>query len=206
MMRDPGNEAGPRVAEPPSSWFLSSRERLLWLSAGVVQIGIWSTLPLAGQLAAQLRDRVPLDVTFLVAFLLLMTAVAWGALRRSARRRDLWLAAALVAATALLVTRTGIPLTERSHLIEYGLVAVLILHALEARRAAGGAVRWPAGVAIVGTSVLGGIDESIQAVLPNRVFDPRDLLFNVLAACMTVGLTLLLRVSTHWMEAILRPK
>lgn len=183
-----------------SAWFRHPLERNLWLCAVAVQLGIWATLPLAGKLATWLDGWFPLEMAFLAAFLLLMAAVVWGALRRSARWRDLWIVAALVAVATLLATRTGIPLAERSHLIEYGLVAVLIYHALLARRAAGGAVRGAAAIAVTSTAALGAVDEAIQAALPNRVFDPRDLLFNALAACMTVGITVVLRGASSWLS------
>ena len=189
-----------RATRTGERWFLSPREKALWWSVLAVQVGIYSTLPFAGRLIARLRGWFPLELVFLSAFLVLMSAVAWGALSRTgskARRRDLWLVAALTAVAALLFTRTGIPLAERSHLIEYGLVAVLIFHALDARRAAGGIVHLPAALAVGVTASLGLVDEAIQGALPTRVFDPRDLLFNTLAGCMTVGMTVVLRFASH---------
>jgi len=47
-------------------------------------------------------------------------------------------------------------------------------------------------VAIVAAAVIGTIDEGIQAVLPSRVFDPRDIMFNALAAFMAVAASVLL--------------
>lgn len=194
-----GSPKGRDVGDPVvrgnrgGSWFRSAQERWLWTCALCVQLGIWATLPLAGRLVGWLEGWYPLELVFFVAFVALMSAVAWAALRSPRRTPRDWLVAALVAVSALLVTRTGIPLVERSHLIEYGLLAVLIFHALDARRAAGGAVRWVALPAIGGTALLGLVDEAIQAVLPGRVFDPRDLLFNGLAAVSTVGMTVLLR-------------
>lgn len=44
----------------------------------------------------------------------------------------------------------------------------------------------PALLAIVIAALVGVLDECIQAFLPNRVFDPLDILFNVLAAVMAV--------------------
>ena len=41
--------------------------------------------------------------------------------------------------------------------------------------------------AVLVTSLVGTIDEGIQAVLPNRVFDSLDILFNVLAAGMATA-------------------
>ena len=45
----------------------------------------------------------------------------------------------------------------------------------------------PALIAVVAACVVGVIDECIQAFLPSRVFDPEDILFNVLASMMAVA-------------------
>ena len=39
---------------------------------------------------------------------------------------------------------------------------------------------------MLATGLIGVIDECIQLLLPSRVFDPIDMLFNVLAAVMAV--------------------
>jgi VanZ family protein len=78
----------------------------------------------------------------------------------------------------------GIP--ERSHLIEYGVVAVFIYEALMERASQGRRVPVPALLAILTTSLFGVLDECIQAILPSRVFEPTDILFNVLAALMAI--------------------
>jgi hypothetical protein len=76
---------------------------------------------------------------------------------------------------------------ERTHLIEYGIVAALIHQALLERLRNGRNVPVPAALAMGATGVLGVIDECIQAVLPNRVFDPRDIFFNAFAGFMVVA-------------------
>ncbi|MYE06585.1 MAG: VanZ family protein [Chloroflexi bacterium] len=83
-------------------------------------------------------------------------------------------------------------LAERSHLIEYGVLAIFIHAALTERGEQGRAVRWPAVVAILATTAIGVIDELIQLALPHRVFDPVDMLFNTLAAGSAVGAGLVL--------------
>ena len=81
---------------------------------------------------------------------------------------------------------------ERLHFLEYGVVAALIYLALCERRARAAEadptsrdplVRLPpAVVAVILTAILGWIDEAIQAVLPNRYYDLRDVAFNSAAA------------------------
>lgn len=78
------------------------------------------------------------------------------------------------------------PIAERTHLIEYGVVAILIYAALTERASQGRRVPILALLAILATALIGILDECIQAFSPNRVFDPQDMLFNVLAAIMSV--------------------
>jgi VanZ family protein len=92
--------------------------------------------------------------------------------------------------------RVTIP--ERSHLVEYGVVAVFIYEALTERASQGRRVPLPALLAVVATSLVGALDECIQAFLPSRVFDPIDILFNVLAGVMAVVASAALSWARRW--------
>jgi VanZ family protein len=81
---------------------------------------------------------------------------------------------------------------ERTHLIEYSLVAILIYQALVERKRNGRQVPFPTLLAFTATVILGLLDESIQWNLPNRVFDWVDVGFNTLAALMAIGVSLAL--------------
>ncbi len=98
------------------------------------------------------------------------------------------IAVALGVATVyfMVFVRMGIA-EERTHLIEYGIVALLIHAALDERAMRSQHVLAPAVLAVALTGFLGVLDELIQALLPNRVFDLRDILFNALAAVMAVS-------------------
>ena len=97
----------------------------------------------------------------------------------------------------LVITRMTVP-TERSHLIEYGVVGILIFEALTERASQGRRVPLPPLLAVLATAVLGVLDECIQAILPNRVFDPVDILFNLLAGTMAVGASVALAWARRW--------
>ena len=84
---------------------------------------------------------------------------------------EIAVALGVVAAYLLVFVRMSIP-TERSHLIEYGVVALFMHEALTERVHQGRHVAAPALLAVL----VGVIDECIQLVLPNRVFDPLDML------------------------------
>ena len=83
--------------------------------------------------------------------------------------------------------------TERTHLMEYGVVGVFIYEALTERASQGRRVPVPVLLAILATTLVGALDEGIQAILPSRVFDPLDVLFNFLAAVMAVTASAALR-------------
>lgn len=70
--------------------------------------------------------------------------------------------------------------------MEYGVLAVFVYEALTERASQGRRVPVPALLAALATSLLGVLDECILAFLPSRVFEPIDILFNVLAAVMAV--------------------
>lgn len=171
--------------------FTSDRERRLWFWALAAVIAIWSTLGLAGTLAAQLRAHNLLGVAFFGAFLVTLAVVALGSLRRYGQRH-FWIVLGIATTYAMTVVRMGIPLEERTHLFEYGLLGVLIYRALSERRTQGRRVPVPALAAMLLTALLGWTDEGIQALLPSRVYDLRDVLFNALAGVMMIGASRLL--------------
>jgi VanZ family protein len=66
-------------------------------------------------------------------------------------------------------------------------VAAFVHEALIERRNQGRHVPLPGLLAIVATMLVGVVDECIQLLLPSRVFDWFDMLFNFLAALMAVS-------------------
>ncbi len=168
------------------SLFTSDRERRLWFWAAAVVLAIYATLGLAGTLAGLLRERGLLDASYVVGLFLMMLAIIGSAWRRRPGKREVWLTLGVVAVYGMIVLRMGLSPEERTHLIEYGILGVLIYQALIERRRNGVPVRSPAALAVIATASLGLIDEVIQAILPNRVWDIRDVGFNALAGLMAV--------------------
>lgn len=168
------------------SWFTSDRERRLWLAALATVAAIYSTLGLAGKLAATLRESQLLTAAFVLAFLLVLAAVGGSALVRRAGRYELWALVGIVAVYGMVVVRMGLGPEERTHLFEYLLVAVLIHQALGERAKNGRRVWAPGALTVILTALVGWLDEGIQALLPTRVYDLRDVGFNALAGLMAV--------------------
>ncbi|MCP4319884.1 MAG: hypothetical protein GY789_28880, partial [Hyphomicrobiales bacterium] len=98
-----------------------------------------------------------------------------------------------VTAVYLLVFVRMVSPAERTHLIEYGVLAVFIHKALAECANNGRSVPVPALLAVLATALLGVIDECIQAFLPIRVFDPLDIV-------VTNATTELLSQSLPWHE------
>ncbi|MDH3293485.1 MAG: VanZ family protein [Acidimicrobiia bacterium] len=165
--------------------FTSERERRLWIGTGLVVAAIYSTLGLARVLAEEFRQQGILEAAFTAAFVMILFAIGSLALRVRPGGLEIGVALGVVAVYALVFIRMAIP-EERTHVIEYGVVAVLIHEAMGERRANGGAGWSPTVVAIGLALTVGTIDELIQLFLPSRVFDVADIFTNGVSAVMAV--------------------
>ena len=175
------------------SFFASDRERRLWLWTLAIVVAIYGTLGLAPTLAGALREHGLLDAAFGFCLLLATATVVAHALKVRPGRREIAVALGVAACYLLVFVRMAIP-EERTHLIEYGVVGVFIYEALAERARHGRRVPLLPLLAVLATAVLGALDEAIQAILPSRVFDTRDIGFNLLAGAMAVGA----RVALGW--------
>ncbi len=172
-----------------------TRERRLWFWAVAVVLAIWSTLGLAQRVAGALRERNLLRVSIAVVVLLVGTIVVLQWLRKRPGRREIGVAfgVAAVYLAALPRTLSANPgLEERTHLWEYGAVGQLIYQALLERRRNGRRVPLPAILAVVVTALLGWVDEGIQSLLPNRVYDLVDVAANALSGLAAVVTTVVM--------------
>lgn len=171
--------------------FGSDRERRYWFFGLITVVAIYSTLGLAGTAAEAMRRRGLIEGAFGFALFVAAITVAGSAVSRRPRWREVWVGLGIAVAYGMVLIRMLSP-EERTHLFEYGLVSVFIHQALAERLRSDGRVLRPAGLAVVITAVLGWIDEGIQALLPNRVYDLRDVGFNALAGLMAIAARLAL--------------
>ena len=179
------------------SLFTSDLERHLWLWALAVVVAIYSTLGPAQILVAALRERNLLRVSFTIVLFLVGAVIVWRWVKRRPGWREIGVALG-VAAVYLFPWFRVETLEERTHLIEYSLVAILIHQALIERQRHGRHVPSPPTLAVVVTALLGLLDECIQAILPNRVFDLVDIGFNALAGLMAILASLALARARRW--------
>lgn len=176
-------------------FFSSDRERRLWLWTGVVLAAIYSSLGYAGTLVMELRERNLLGVSFAAFVAVFVTAFIIQWIRNRPSRREIGVFIGVGLAYWLAFLRIENP-AERTHLFEYGILAALIHQALLERRKNGRLIANPATLTVAVTALLGLVDESIQAILPNRVFDWIDVAFNALAGFMVVAARLAMKPST----------
>jgi hypothetical protein len=171
--------------------FTSDRERRLWLWTLAAVVAIYSTLGPAGTLVDALRERNLLRVSLAVVLLGVVGAVGWQWARKRPGWGEIGVALGVVLVYSAIFLRIENP-AERTHLIEYGILAALLHQALLERARNGRHVPGPAALAVAGTALLGLLDEGIQAVLPSRVFDWNDVFFNTLAGFMMIAARLAL--------------
>lgn len=168
-----------------------SRERRLWIWTAVAVAGVYATLFLSSILAGALYDETVAAVVFVTAMILIGVVVLTQGLSARPGRAEVGIALGIAVVYAMVFFRMGLP--ERSHMVEYGVVAVAFYEALTERARSGRPVPAPWLLAIGLTSLVGAIDEGLQVLLPHRVFDPTDIVFNALAATAAVASVALLR-------------
>ncbi len=175
--------------------FKTSREKRYWLFAGIVYALVLISLSFGVAFQRLLWDPGIQIVLFLLGMLLTaITIVVYGLkIRPSKTELVVWLGFATVG--VLVIFRLGAP--ERSHLMEYGVLAIFIYKAFTERFTAKSPLLPPL-LALMLTSLLGALDEGIQFFMPNRVFDLEDILFNSLAALFAVGGSLILVQLRKW--------
>ena len=166
--------------------FTSRREKKFWVAAAFVIIAIFATLGLAQQLAGYLRDQGIITNAFWVAIYLTAGTVVWYGLKKRISNLEIGIWLGIAAVYLLVFLRMNSP-EERSHLIEYSVLAIFIHEALKERARNGGNVSRPGLLAFTITALIGIVDECVQLLIPQRVFDPIDIFFNSLAAFLSVS-------------------
>lgn len=121
--------------------------------------------------------------------MVLIAAILLG-MKTRPRGLEIGIIVGTAAVYLLLFVRVLTPV-ERSHVIEYGVLAAFIHEALFERNG-GARLFWPAVLALGTTTLIGVLDECIQIFLPARVFDPLDIFFNFFAAVMMITAKVLL--------------
>ena len=114
------------------SIFTSKREKLLWIWAMVVVIAIILTLFIGRPLAELLGPQDLRAIFFLIGMLFVGAMIFVHALKKERSGLELTLVLGIMAVYIMFFLRLG--LAERSHLIEYSVLAILIHMALLERQ------------------------------------------------------------------------
>ena len=182
-------------------FFTSRRERRLWIALAIVLAAIYATLGQAPAIVAALGEgilnSVGNNIVFVIIVLLVVIPVFFIDKRLS--HAEVAVGFGILTVYLLAWLRMG-SWEERTHLFEYALVAALIHEALLERRDNGRRVPAPALLALVISLLLGWLDEGVQSLLPNRVFDLIDVAFNSIAATMIIGMRCAVALVRAWAE------
>lgn len=166
--------------------FRNVSERRLWITAAVLQAAILVSLSLGDNVVRFLRGNNLLRLT--VGLALAASVITLGVLlkRAAVPPRTILIGAGLVVFYGLALVRIERP-EEKLHLVEYGAVTALVFAAVRTRYLPARRLGLALLVAFLIGSALGWLDEGVQYLLPDRVYEIRDVLLNVQAAGMAAA-------------------
>ena len=156
-----------------------------WLTLLTYVLFIYATLGIVSAPLRFLRAHGVLRLSLLFCFVLCSAGSLWALIKTGTR--DTWRYAFLIGVfmTALLIARRVKIPEEQVHFFEYGLVGILFVRALEPKKGTGWRVfLW----ALLWSTVVGGVDELLQGLIPNRHFDQRDIFLNAVSAALGLAL------------------
>lgn len=133
-----------------------------WLVVFIYTILILAILPWARQVWGFVGDRNGL---FIIIGLYVGSII---------RIRNIWLMGLLAVIAIIIFKLIPLPI-ERIHFIEYGILGWLSYWAFGKK-------------ALIYVVTIGIIDELIQGALPNRIFDTRDILMNVIGGGLGIAM------------------
>ncbi len=165
--------------------FVSKRERRLWTMTLLLILVIYSTLGIVREWLEILEASGWGFGIFLFGCGLILVFVVSQGLRVIPN----WKEVAVAFGIGLIYSLTLASIEnveERIHVIMYGVVALLIHAALLERSAQAQRISASFMIAIGITVGLGTIDELLQLLMPNRVFDVGDIMFDALASVMAI--------------------
>ncbi len=169
--------------------FHSKREKYFWTLATIVLVIIFAALFFGPALIGSINETMLAGI-FLSGMILVAITILSQGLRVRPAGIELGIVLGMSAIFILLAVRLSLP--ERSHLLEFGVLAVLVYEALAERYEQTQKPELPALWAILICSLAGLLDEGLQYLLPERVFDWEDIAFNLLAiSTATIGMALL---------------
>jgi hypothetical protein len=149
------------------SIFKSTREKQLWLYTLAVLVAIISTLVFGRPLSRLFGNQNIQAAIFMTGMVLIGAAIVIHAIKTQPNRAEMSIWLGLAAVCLLFVLRLGLP--ERSHVMEYSVLAICLQMALVERVGKEKTVFQLAFLAFVITFVIGVLDEFVQIFITSRV-------------------------------------
>ena len=171
--------------------FTSKLEKLLWLLATLVLVVIFLTLFIGSPLLDLLSNQNIQGAIFLMGMILIAALIFYHGLKSTSLNKMTGVYIGLIAVYLMLFLRLG--LAERSHLIEYSVLAIFIYQAFTERYKNDPKSFKAAFFAAVLSCMIGILDETMQLFIPDRVFDTNDILFNCFAVLGAIGSSMFLQ-------------
>jgi len=164
----------------------SERERRWWIAALALILVIYASLYFVREPVEFLRARGLLRLTVGALFGVAALEVIRRVWRRGAGPREVLVLLGFAGAFSGAVLLADLP-EEKLHFLEYGLLGSILFQACQERSARLGHGRLSAALTAMALAGLAGWgDEGIQAVLPNRYYDLRDILWNLLGSSIVI--------------------
>ncbi|MEE8409544.1 MAG: VanZ family protein [Myxococcota bacterium] len=151
------------------------QRRVVTIAAIVWWLVILALLPFGRAIVDALRSRSLLVLCTTAGFGAVMVLLAVGGvlLRRAALVEPTqWLFALMMSAVVIVLVQLLPRAEERWHVVQYGILGVLCWAAVPSDK------RWRVAWAVLLVGSMGWIDEGIQLLLPNRVYDWLDVMLN----------------------------
>ena len=164
---------------------------MFWVLALLVVAGISISLFVAPFIGEIMQNQDFQAVLFLSGMILVGVAIVVKGFKFKPGGFDLAAGLGVVAVYLMVFLRLG--LAERSHLIEYSVLALFIFSALEERKQNARHIPFAWLITFIVAFSIGILDEVVQIFLPDRVFDWEDIVFNGSAIAFAIGLILAVR-------------
>lgn len=168
-----------------TNFFTSKKETRLWLLALATLIAIYSTIPFSQPISNFIQRNHLHGAFFLTGLILVGLTITLLGVSQKTTSIQVGTVIGVSTVYLLIFLRLEIP-QDRTHLIEYGILASLIYLALNERKINQPTKLPIAFMAMIFSSIAGTIDEFLQLLVPNRYFDLNDILFNTLASCFSI--------------------
>lgn len=173
-----------------TSFFKTKKEKRLWFFFTITVLTIFASIGFANALSEYLTNEGFIGFTFSLGLLAIAAGIFLTGLRTRPRGVEIGITISVLAVYVIIAAR-AFSAEHRSHIIEYSVVSLILFEALK-ERSENKKVLIPAVFAIIGTVLIGTIDELIQFLMPSRVFDLFDIFFDFIASLMAVGASVLL--------------